>query len=172
MKQKIKNTIEGWRERLGLWMLSVGARLYFDPCNEMLYRKKCERFCDEINGDLLEAHTTEAGGHGYGDSMIKFDNRYWVGSSTALVLKRAFMMQPHLPRINWVQDAYLSNESNHARRRPVVEALGGQPGGSGPVGAAHMSTQDMALVVDKPKKKGKKANKKKDKDKKKKGKKS
>lgn len=78
------------RNWLGLKLMSIGAFLYFDTREEN-FKQKTSRLVHEINGDLLEAHLTTAGGYGYSDSELNIKNSTWIGASIVLVLKRSKM---------------------------------------------------------------------------------
>ena len=112
-----------FKDKLGLRLIKIGIGLYFrtDTKQEREeFDRKVERFVKELNGDLLEAHTIQAGGHGYIDSKVNHVSRYWVGSSIVNVFRHSERIRLDTPLSAWALDA-LDETIKETKCKPKCE---------------------------------------------------
>lgn len=102
--------IDKLKERLGLKLLEIGARLYFgDPEDKVNYFRKCRRYKDAFNGELLEAAVVYAGGHGFNENKIA--STHWHAELVPRVLKNASHSLDTDRELNkWESDGYIGED--------------------------------------------------------------
>lgn len=115
------------KERLGLKLMQLGARWFFNFDDKKRDQAKADRLIDSINGSLLLDHTAGAGGHGYieggpdANSGSRLEHPDWQSASIIYVFRNAQEAWSNQGTV-WTQEAREERLKFMQKRRDMQAA--------------------------------------------------